>query len=85
LPSISDTGISSLTFAGVVTDTELKTQVGPAVQAQIVAYLSAQCTGEAVPPVCGCTPRLKRFLPTDIVTVRAEAIPKPAPITTSLA
>ena len=52
---ISDTGISSLTFAGVVTDTELKTQVGPAVQAQIVAYLSAQCTGEAVPPVCGCT------------------------------
>jgi len=52
---ISETGISNLILAGVVTDTELKTQVGPAVQAQIVAYLSAQCTGEAVPPVCGCT------------------------------
>lgn len=52
---ITEAGISNVIVGGVVTETELKTQVGPVVQQQITAYLSGQCTGQATPPSCGCT------------------------------
>lgn len=43
------------TVGGLVTQTEITTQVGPVLQAQVASILTAGCTAGAAPPTCGCT------------------------------
>ena len=54
--SISDTGIMSAVVGGLVLQTDLNTQIGPAIQTQIVGILDRDCKGARTPPACGCTP-----------------------------
>jgi hypothetical protein len=52
--AITDAGMT-LTVGGMVTATELMTQILPAIQAQVALVISAQCTGTPkTPPDCGC-------------------------------
>lgn len=52
---ISDTGIMSAILGGLVTQQELTTQIGPALQTTVAGILARDCTGPKTPPTCGCT------------------------------
>lgn len=51
---ISDTGIMTATVGGLVTQTELTTQLAPAIQTQITAILDRDCPARTAPS-CSCT------------------------------
>jgi hypothetical protein len=56
--SFSDTGIVTARVGGLVTQSELVMQIGPAIQAQVAAILDRDCPvaagGTRTPPGCGC-------------------------------
>ncbi|HMG57247.1 MAG TPA: hypothetical protein VK601_27295, partial [Kofleriaceae bacterium] len=52
---ISETGIMSANVGGLVTQTELNTKLGPAIQGQIATIIDRDCKGARTPPGCGCT------------------------------
>jgi hypothetical protein len=52
--AITDAGMT-LTVGGMVTATELMTQVLPAIQVQVAAVISRDCGTTGTPPTCGCT------------------------------
>jgi len=52
---ISETGIMSANVGGLVTQTELNTKLGPAIQGQVATIIDRDCKGARTPPGCGCT------------------------------
>jgi hypothetical protein len=52
--AISETGIMSVNVGGLLTTTDLTTKVGPAIQTQVAAIITTDCTPAAAPPGCGC-------------------------------
>jgi hypothetical protein len=53
--TISPTGIMNAKVGGVITQSDLTTQIGPAIQTQVATLLTQSCTPGAPPPGCGCT------------------------------
>lgn len=51
--TISETGIMTAKVGGLVTQEELNTQIGPAIQTEVATIIKRDCTG--TPPDCGCT------------------------------
>jgi hypothetical protein len=51
---ISETGITSVIFAGAVTKSDIDTQIIPAIQPQLETTIARDCTMLDAPPDCGC-------------------------------
>lgn len=50
---ISDSGITSANVGGLLLQSDLMTQVGPAIQAEVTSIIARDCTGSGAN--CGCT------------------------------
>jgi hypothetical protein len=50
--TIKSDGTLTATVGGLVTQDQLRTQIGPVLQAQVMSLITTECTG--VPPDCGC-------------------------------
>lgn len=52
---ISDAGIMTATVGGLLLQSALTTEVGPAIQVQVASILTRDCSPTGTPPSCGCT------------------------------